>query len=149
MSWLTMPGWLRDRAGIPRRSRAGHGRWRSFGGAHVLEVGIEASEPADYFVSCHGGVTHLTVLLGALACCKDPRGDRTCADELTHRSIHPFHVEQVVLLPFGEQNVLFHVVQNPFKRVLCDGGEEIIGRLGASDVHALRDAPVEHRAWQR
>src|SRR5215471_15053196 len=54
----------------------------------------------------------------------------------------------MVLLAFGEQNVLLHIVQNAFERVLRYRGEEIERRLGSRDVHSLRDTPVEHRARQ-
>src|SRR5262249_7423471 len=59
----------------------------------------------------------------------DARGHGTCTDQLAHRAIQPSDVEQVVLLAFREQNVLFHTMQNSFKRVLRDRRENSNGVL--------------------
>jgi hypothetical protein len=47
--------------------------------------------------------------------------------------------------PLGKEHVLPDVVQDAVKRMLRNRREEIEWRHRASDVHALCDAPVEHR----
>src|SRR5262245_16605015 len=93
-------------------------------------------------------VPELAMLLRSLPRREYPRCHGAGADELSHGSMDPADVEQMILLAFGQQDILLDVVQDSVERMLGNRHEEVEWRLGASDVHALRDAPIEHRAWQ-
>ena len=86
-------------------------------------------------------------VLRSLARREDSCGHGTSTDELAHGPVDPAHIEEVILLAFGQQDVLLDVVQDAVQRGLLDRGEEVEGRLRAGDVHTLDDTPLEYGAW--
>src|SRR5215510_16260300 len=88
-------------------------------------AGIEAGKPMDDGVTRDRRVSELAMLLGTLASCEYPRRHGPGANELAHGPMHPADIEQVILLTFGQQDVLLDIVQDSIERVLGDCREEI------------------------
>src|SRR5215468_8179977 len=108
-------------------------------------AGIEAGKPMDDGVTRDRRVSELAMLLGSLASGEYPRRHGPGANELAHGLMHPADIEQVILLAFGQQDVLLDIVQDSIERVLGDCREEIERSLGSGDVHSLDNTPFEHR----
>src|SRR5215510_2509131 len=111
-------------------------------------AGVEARKPMHDGVARDRRISELAMLLRSLARREYPRRHGPGADEFAHGPMDPADIEQMILLAFSQQDILFDVVQDPVERMLRNLSEEVERRLGARNVHALNDAPFEYGAWQ-
>src|SRR5580693_10465853 len=103
---------------------------RAFADRHA---GVEACEPVNNRVTRDRRVAELAMLLRSLARREYPRRHRPGADELAHRPMNPADIEQMILLAFGQQNILLDIVENSVERMLRNLSEEVERRLGAGN----------------